>query len=139
MECLVLGFGRIGKLLAYRLHGLGAHVTVTARKPADLAWIRAYGWQALDTGRLDGALCDFGAVFNTVPSPVLGHLLLAQLPKGCLCVELASVQGIDLAAAEELDCPRMGPLLPGRMVPAAAAVAIRDAVDYILKERGDPV
>ncbi len=33
MECLVLGFGRIGKLLAYRLHGLGAHVTVTARKP----------------------------------------------------------------------------------------------------------
>ena len=79
MECLVLGFGRIGKLLAYRLHGLGAHVTVTARKPADLAWIRAYGWQALDTGRLDGALCDFGAVFNTVPSPVLGHLLLAQL------------------------------------------------------------
>jgi len=25
------------------------------------------------------------------------------------------------------------------MVPAAAAVAIRDAVDYILKERGDPV
>ena len=67
MECLVLGFGRIGKLLAYRLHGLGAHVTVTARKPADLAWIRAYGWQALETGRLDGALCDFVSVFNTVP------------------------------------------------------------------------
>ncbi len=59
------------------------------QKTADLAWIRAYGWQALETGRLDGALCDFGAVFNTVPSPVLGHLLLAQLPKGCLCVELA--------------------------------------------------
>ena len=107
MECLVLGFGRIGKLLAYRLHGLGAHVTVTARKPSDLAWIRAYGWQALETGRLDGALCDFGAVFNTVPSPVLGHLLLAQLPKGCLCVELASVQGIDLAAAEELGLPHV--------------------------------
>ena len=69
MECLVLGFGRIGKLLAYRLHGLGAHVTVTARKPSDLAWIRAYGWQALETGRLDGALCDFGAVFNMSPRP----------------------------------------------------------------------
>ena len=94
----------------------------------------------MDTGRLDGALCDFGAVFNTVPSPVLGHLLLAQLPKGCLCVELASVQGIDLAAAEELGLPHVwARSLPGRMVPAAAAVAIRDAVDYILKERGDPV
>ena len=68
------------------------------------------------------------------------HLLLAQLPKGCLCVELASVQGIDLAAAEELGLPHVwARSLPGRMVPAAAAVAIRDAVDYILKERGDPV
>ena len=87
-----------------------------------------------------GMECDFGAVFNTVPSPVLGHLLLAQLPKGCLCVELASVQGIDLAAAEELGLPHVwARSLPGRMVPAAAAVAIRDAVDYILKERGDPV
>ena len=67
-------------------------------------------------------------------------LLLAQLPKGCLCVELASVQGIDLAAAEELGLPHVwARSLPGRMVPAAAAVAIRDAVDYILKERGDPV
>ena len=140
MECLVLGFGRIGKLLAYRLHGLGAHVTVTARKPADLAWIRAYGWRALETGRLDGALRDFGAVFNTVPSPVLGRPLLAQLPKGCLCVELASAQGIDLAAAEELGLSHVwARSLPGRMVPAAAAAAIRDAVDYILKERGDPV
>lgn len=104
---------------------LGAHVTVTARKPADLAWIRAYGWQALETGRLDGALCDFGAVFNTVPSPVLGHLLLAQLPKGCLCVELASVQGIDLAAAEELGLPHvMGPL------PAGADGACRSGGGY---------
>ena len=87
-----------------------------------------------------GGLCAFGAVFITVPSPVLGQLLRAQRPKGCLCVELASVQGIDLAAAEELGLPHVwARSLPGRMVPAAAAVAIRDAVDYILKERGDPV
>lgn len=50
MDCLVLGFGRIGKLLSHRLHGLGARVTATARKPGDLAWIRAYGWRALETG-----------------------------------------------------------------------------------------
>ena len=45
MESLVLGFGRIGKLLSYRLHGLGSFVTATARKPEDLAWIDAYGWR----------------------------------------------------------------------------------------------
>ena len=41
MECLVLGFGRIGKLLCHRLHGLGARVSAAARRPADLAWVSA--------------------------------------------------------------------------------------------------
>ena len=35
--CLVIGFGRIGKLLAHRLRGLGAEVTVSARRLDDLA------------------------------------------------------------------------------------------------------
>ena len=51
----------------------------TLKKPGDLAWIRAYGWRALETGDLDGHLSDFGAVFNTVPSPVLDAPLLRQL------------------------------------------------------------
>lgn len=140
MPCLVLGFGRIGKLLSHRLHGLGAQVTATARKPEDLAWIRAFGWRPLETGALDGKLGSFGTVFNTIPSPVLGAPLLAQLPKDCLCVDLASVQGIDLAAAEKLGLPHVwARSLPGRMVPCTAAAVIRDAVYYILEERGGPV
>ena len=140
MDCLVLGFGRIGKLLCSRLHGLGAKVTATARKPADLAWIRAYGWRALDTYGLDGNLCDFGTVFNTIPSLILEEKLLAQLPPECLCVDLASVQGIDLAAAERLGLPNVwARSLPGLLMPRTAAEVIRDAVYYILlEERGDP-
>lgn len=139
MECLVVGFGRIGKLLSNRLHGLGVRVTATARKPEDLAWIRAYGWRALETGRLDGKISSFGAVFNTVPSSVLDAALLAQLPQSCLLVDLASVQGIDLAAAERLGMTGVwARSLPGRLVPCTAAAVIRDAVDYILEERGDP-
>lgn len=133
MDCLVLGFGRIGKLLCHRLHGLGARVTAAARKPEDLAWIRAYGWTALETGRLDGSLCSFGAVFNTVPAPVLCGVLLEQMPQDCLCVDLASVQGIDLSAAERLGLPCVwARSLPGRMVPRTAALAIRDAVYYMI-------
>lgn len=140
MECLVLGFGRIGKLLCNRLHGLGARVSAAARRPSDLAWIRAYGWHALETGKLDGKLAGFRAVFNTVPSPVLGRALLEQLSAGCLCVDLASVQGVDLAAAESLGLPNVwARSLPGRLLPRTAAAVIRDAVYYILlEERGDP-
>ena len=135
MECLVLGYGRIGKLLSHRLRGLGAGVTVTARKPEDLAWIRAYGLRAMKTSELDGKLSAFGTVFNTVPSLVLKEALLSQLPESCLCVDLASVPGIDFAAAEEMGLSCVwARSLPGRLLPCTAAEVIRDAVYYILLE-----
>jgi len=140
MDCLVLGFGRIGKLLCSRLHGMGARVTATARTREDLAWIRAYGWQALDTGLLSGNLETYGVVFNTIPSLILDEPLLRQLPPDCLCVDLASVPGIEQIAAERLGLASVwARSLPGRMMPRTAAAAIRDAVYYILsRERGGP-
>lgn len=135
MECLVVGFGRIGKLLCHRLHGIGARITAVARKPEDLAWIRAYGWSALESGNLNGNLGTFGAVFNTVPSLILDESMLLQLPKECLCVELASQPGIHLAAAENLGLPCVwAKSLPGRLVPRTAAMVIRDVVCNILLE-----
>lgn len=135
MNCLILGFGRIGKLLSYRLHGLGARVTASARKPKDLAWVRAYGWNAVETGSLDGKLEAFDLVFNTIPSRVLDEGLLAQLPKDCLCIDLASQQGIDAAATERLGLHHIwARSLPGRLVPCTAAAVIRDAINYILLE-----
>ncbi len=140
MDCLVLGFGCIGQFLCQRLHGMGARVTAAARRPEALARIAGCGWQAEHIGALSGKLSRFGVVFNTAPSPILDAALLAQLPGGCLCVELASAQGIDLAAARELGLPNVwARALPGRLRPKSAAAAIRDAVYYILKEeRGEP-
>lgn len=132
MDCLVVGFGRIGKLLCHRLQGLGARVSASARKPEDLAWIRAYGYRALETGGLDGRLSGFGAVFNTVPSLVLTGPLTAQLPRDCLLIDLASVRGIETGPeGPEVLWARS---LPGRLAPRSAAAAIRDAVHYILLE-----
>lgn len=139
MNCLVLGYGRIGKLLCHRLRGLGAEITVTARNPADLAWIRAYGFRALRTSELDGSLSGFGAVFNTIPALILGEPLLVQLPPDCLCIDLASRPGIDLTAAERLGRPCVwARSLPGRLLPRTAAEAIRDTIYDILLE-GEPV
>lgn len=135
MDCLVLGYGRIGKLLCCRLQGLGGRVTAAARKPEDRAWIRAFGLRDVSSLSLDGKLDDFGLVFNTVPAPVLNEALLAQLPETCLCVDLASQPGIDQAAAERLGRPCVwARSLPGRLLPRTAAETIRDAVYYILLE-----
>ena len=51
---LVIGYGRVGRLLAHRLKGLGARVTVSARSFRDLAWIEAYGYCAEHTGSAGG-------------------------------------------------------------------------------------
>ena len=83
--CLVLGFGRIGKVLAHDLSALGAKVSVSARKRSDLAWIDAFGYAPLHTNRLSGTLGEFRVVFNTVPHQVLDEALLAELPAHRAC------------------------------------------------------
>ncbi|MCD7927323.1 MAG: dipicolinate synthase [Oscillospiraceae bacterium] len=135
---LVVGYGRLGRLLAHRLAALGADVTVSARNWGDLAWIEAFGYSGLFTGELDGWLEGYDLLVNTVPAPVLGKERLGQLSPGCLVIDLASRPGgVDRDAAGELGVKVIWALsLPGRTAPVTAARAIRDAVYHILQEQG---
>lgn len=92
-KVLVLGFGRLGKLAAQRFAALGAKVTVAARKWSDLAWAEAYGYGTERIDRLEGWLCAYDLVVNTVPSRVLDGNCLADLRSGCLVIDLASKPG----------------------------------------------
>ena len=141
LPCLVLGFGRIGKLLSHRLQAMGAQVTAAARRPEDLAWIRAYGFRAVRTDAIEEVLPSSRLIFNTIPSPVMDDVRLALLPKDCVCVDLASEPGIDLAAAEVRGLRTVwARSLPGRLVPCSAAEAILDTIYYMISEgRSDPV
>ena len=133
--CLVIGFGRVGKLLARDLAALGAAVSVSARRFDDLAWIDALGCHALHTRRLAGKLGAFRAVFNTVPDMVLTAELLGELRRDCVLVELASRAGIDAEAARALglDHVKAGGL-PGIAAPETAALALRETLYRIWEE-----
>jgi len=131
--CLVVGFGRIGKLLAHDLAALGAAVSVSARRFDDFAWIDALGYRALHTERLDGKLGGFRAIFNTVPHPVLTAPLLAQLRRDCVVVELASLPGIDAGAAGKIEYVKANGL-PGKTAPETAARALRQTLYRIWEE-----
>ena len=50
---LVMGFGRIGKVLAKMLDGIGAKVYCEARKNEDISWIKAYGYNPIHLNDLD--------------------------------------------------------------------------------------
>ena len=130
--CLVVGFGRIGKLLAHRLRGLGAEVSVSARRMDDLSWIDAFGYRPLHTNRLAGKLDSFRVVFNTVPHMVLTETLLRELRSDCVLIELASGAGFDRTAAEALGlkCVAAGGL-PGKIAPETAAAAIRQTLEKL--------
>ena len=139
-SCLILGFGRIGRLLAHRLHGLGVDVTVAARSPEAKAWIRAYGYHERDIHNLTGNMDDYQIVFNTVPSQVMGEREIERLRGDCLCIDLASVPGIDQQALDRIERPYVwARFLPGRMVPKTAAEIIRDTTYNIVKEWGGAV
>lgn len=138
---LVLGHGRIGKILAHHLRALGAQVTVAARRRSERSWAEAFGCRACSMEELDQVLGSCELIFNTVPSPLLRSVQLKQLRPTCLVIELASVPGgVDLAAAETLGLRVITARgLPGKAAPLSAAAVLRDSIYHILKERGEPI
>ena len=135
-KVLVIGAGRIGKMLARRLRALGAYVSVSARKPWDKAYIREMGCTALDTGSLGNELGDFDTVINTVPAMVLDAERLEMLKPDVLLLDLASRPGgIDFDRARELKLKVIWAQgLPAETAPVAAGKIIMETVFNIIKE-----
>lgn len=135
-KILVIGFGRIGKVLSNRLYALHADVSVSARNHADIAWIKAYGYKPLNTMSLSGSISDFDVIINTVPARVMGEDLLMETKKGCLLMDLASKPGgIDFATAARLGTHVIWALsLPGEAAPITSGAIIRDTIFNILHE-----
>lgn len=122
-RCLVVGFGRIGKVLCDRLRALGAHVTAAARRPEDRALAEALGFTPEHTGRYCRGLAQYDCVFNTVPAPVFSGAQLAAMRSDCLLLDLASAPGGLSPDIGRFDAPvyLRAPGLPGKTSPATAA------------------
>jgi dipicolinate synthase subunit A len=135
---LVLGFGRIGKILAKMLHGIGANVYVEARKYSDIASIKSYSYKPVLLNELKCELGKMDVIFNTIPSVILDIELLSCLNKECLLIDLASKPGgVDFEKAKMLGIKTIWALsLPGKVAPVTAASFIKETVYNILEELG---
>ena len=135
-NCLVTGYGRIGKVLSSMLKGLGANVTVSARKPADLAWIKLNGYQAIPTSQLEELPGKFDFIFNTIPKLIFTRKILSKQNKETLFIELASIPGgFDKESASKLGLKIIpAPSLPGKVAPKAAGTIIKDTIYNIMEE-----
>ena len=135
-EILILGFGRIGKVLARKLAGLSVKVTCAARKDEDLAWIEAYGHKSININNLGENLKTFDIIINTVPHIVLTEQKLEYVRKDTLLIDLASNPGgIDKKAIKDRNLKLVWALsLPGKVAPTTSAEFIKNTIYNILRE-----
>lgn len=128
-NCLVVGWGRIGKSLTELLVGMGVKVTVASRSPAGRNRAIERGALAVNTEYL--RIGGFDIVFSTPPSMVINDKILKKAEKDVMILDLASPPyGVDLKSAWEIGLRAWRePGLPGRYCPQSGAMAIVRAID----------
>ena len=119
---LVIGWGRIGKCLAKLLHGLGACVTVAARKESRRVMIDALGYKScpIDEIRTE----NYRLIINTVPA-----MVLPVAPGTGLKIDLASVPGIGGTGVLQARG------LPGLLAPESSGALMSQVITQWLKEK----
>jgi len=135
-NAVVLGFGRCGITLARMLHGIGAKVTVCARREADLARVQEMNVAACAMTDIREAVQGADLIFNTVPSPILTADVLAKVPKSCVIIDIASAPGgTDFRFADKRGIKAMlAPSLPGIVAPRTAGQILARTVCRLLGE-----
>jgi dipicolinate synthase subunit A len=100
----LLGYGVVGTRVAAGLRALGAEVTVCVRSSAQRGEAIMARHKALDVVELTKHLREFDFVLTTVPTHLVNHDFLAQMPEDLIIFDLASPPGgVDHEAARSLN------------------------------------
>ena len=132
-ESLVIGYGRCGKVLAHKLMGLSANVTIASQNEEELAWANALGEAVLPLDKLVEKIGSYEYIYNTVPALVLTETVLKKVNDKALVIDIASGQGgVDYTAANELGIHAIHCLgLPGKY---AAKASAQKLAEYVMKK-----
>ena len=133
---LVMGYGRIGKVLSKMLTGFGANIYCEARKEKDISMIKAMGYNYVILGRIDEYLPNMNLIFNTIPHLILDEKRLKLLNPNCAIVDIASNPGgVDFLTAKNLNLNVAWTLsMPAKVAPYTSAKYIKNIVESIEKE-----
>ena len=137
----ITGFGRVAKALVKLLLGMGAVVTVGARKESDLLTAKSLGCETvrLTDAKAVAQLSRGAAVLiNTVPHWLFTEEVFSKMSNAPLMLDLASAPGgIDSAAASAHGiCVIWALSLPGRYAPESAGEVIADTILAYLRREG---
>lgn len=127
-EILILGWGRIGKCLTHQLKALETNLSVYARKPEDLAMLRALSYKPVNREELTQQLPKFHCIVNTAPAQILTPEEAELIQPDCFMLELASM--LYLPGKRVIHAKG----LPGKRKPKASGELIAKTILYHLKE-----
>ena len=133
-HCLVTGYGRCGRVLAHKLAGLGAKVTVCTRRTSTASEAYSMGYKSILYQDLDSFCKDYELIFNTVPDKIITDQILRKMDPQCYVFDLASAPGgVDSDAAARYGIHvSIHPGLPGLYAPAASADALYDFIEQTI-------
>ena len=131
-KVLVVGNGRIAKILADRLKALKCDITVSARKTRDFAHLDALGIKYIHTNEVAKKAMDYNIIFNTIDVKLFDELnslkncyLYDLSTKGCIDFDKAKQSGIK---AQKL------PGIPGKIAPLTAGKIIAQITHQLIGE-----
>lgn len=130
---LVSGYGKCGRAITQKLVALGGKVTVLARSSEARKQARADGAEAVPFAYGPKEAYGCRVLINTVPQRVIGELIIDNLSKDCLIIDIASRLGVDQERAREKGISCMHELgLPARyMTETGGRVMAECLLEYL--------
>lgn len=128
----VLGFGRVGKRVAYVLDKLGAKIFCYDIKKEEVANIKSCSYNVIED--ICSNLGKFDIIINTIPEYIISKKELDTIRKGTFLLDVASNPGgfdHDYAKSIGLNCIHaLG--IPGKVAPKTSAKYIKEIIEKLI-------
>lgn len=130
-RCAVLGFGKCGHSIVYRLKGLSANASVFTDNAEESARASVIADKSFPLKSLSDHAGDFRFIFNTVPAQFINEETLKNVDLSALIIDIASSPGgVDYDAAQRLGISALHCLgLPGKYAPASSARHLKQFIE----------
>lgn len=134
-NCLIMGYGRIGKVLAKKLDALSVNVQCLTTTEIEKVWCKVEGYKQnnfKDIQNNDIMLRQYDIIVNTIPKIILKDEL-KQIRKDTLIIDLASKPyGIDRKIVKDEKLNFIEALgLPGKSAPITVAENMYEIIKVI--------
>ncbi len=135
-KVVILGYGRVGEVLAKKIRGLDGNVTVVNRGSKRQEAAMADGFQIGLWRDLGEVVAKADIVYNTVPSLVLtGQIITTMKTTACIIDLAAKPGGTDFTAAKDHGVSaKLAPGLPGKVAPQFAGELLAKVYPEIIAQ-----